>query len=150
MKMRNKGFTLLELMVTAAVLVIAITGLLALFTGLSSLNENSKNISLAMTACQDKMEEIRDSDFSTLYTIYNGANFNPAGFPAADAKGNVSIINTNPDLLEICISVSWRERSNRIIGEDVNLNGSFDAGEDSNGDNRLSSPAEIVTLIGER
>ncbi|MBU1147969.1 MAG: prepilin-type N-terminal cleavage/methylation domain-containing protein [Candidatus Omnitrophica bacterium] len=150
MKMKNKGFTLLELMITAAILVIAITGLLALFTGLSSLNQNSKNITLAMIACQDKMEEIRDSDFSTLYVNYNGANFDPAGFPTADAEGAISINNTDPDLLEVCAAVSWRERSNRIIGEDVNLNGSLDGGEDLNGDNRLSSPAEIVTLIGER
>lgn len=146
----NSGFTLLELMIAAAVLVIAISGLLAVFTGLLSLNENSRQLTLAITACQDKMEEIRDSDFDTLYSTYNGTSFEPDGFQTADAEGSVYVNNADPDLLEVRVSVSWRGRSNRISGEDVNLNGGFDAGEDTNGDNRLSSPAEIITLIGRR
>ena len=146
----NSGFTLLEVMIATAILVIAIAGLLATFAGLSSLNENSGKLSLAIIATQDKMEEIRDSDFSALFSSYNNTNFNPGGFPSSEAMGNVYIDNTYPDLLEVYVSVSWRERSNRIIGEDVNLNGSLDSGEDSNSDGRLTSPAEVVTLIGER
>ncbi len=146
----NHGFTLLELMITAALLVIAISGLLAIFTGLYSLNETSRKLTLAITACQDKMEEIRDSDFSTLFATYNGTSFEPDGFPSADAEGAISIDNTDPDLLEVCVSISWRERSNKIIGEDLNLNGALDAGEDQNSDGRLSSPAETVTRIGQR
>ena len=146
----NSGLTLLELMIAAAVLIIAISGLLATFTGLLSLNENSRNLTLAMTACQDKMEEIRNSDFDTLYTSYNGTGFEPAGFPASDAEGNIYIDNTDPELLKVCVSVSWKGASDRILGEDTNLDGALGSGEDSNGDNRLSSPAEIVTLIGRR
>ena len=97
-----------------------------------------------------KMEEIRDAQLSTVYATYNGVNFEPAGFGSSEAEGNVYIDNTNPDLLEVCVSVSWRGRSNKIIGEDLNLNGALDAGEDLNGDGRLTSPAEIVTLIGQR
>ena len=148
--MRKSGFTLLELMIAAAILVIAIAGLLATFTGFLSLNENSKNISLAIEACQDKTEEIRNFNFSSLYITYNNTNFEPNGFPVTDAEGNIYIDNTDPDLLEICISVSWRESSNKIIGEDVNLNGTLDSGEDLNSDGRLSSPAEIITLMGAR
>ncbi len=148
---KKSGFTLLELMIAAAVLIVAISGLLATFTGLLSLNENSGSLSLAITAVQDKMEEIRNSDFSTLFATYNGENFEPDGFSPSEAEGNISIDNTtNPDLLEVAVSVSWRSRSNRIIGEDGNLNGSLDAGEDLNSDGRLSSPAEVVTLIGKR
>lgn len=139
-------------MVATGVLVVAISGLMASFAHLASLNENSRKLTLAITASLDKMEEIRNSDFSNLYAAYNASNFEPNGFDAAgiDAEGAISIDNSDPALLEVCVSVSWRERSNRIIGEDLNLNGAFDAGEDSNGDNRLSSPAEIVTLIGQR
>ncbi len=146
----SSGLTLLEIMITTAVLIVAVTGLLALFAYLFSINENARKLTLGITAAQDKMEEIRDADFSTLYATYNSTGFEPAGFDAGDAEGNISIDNTDPNLLEICVSVSWRERSNRIVGEDINLNGAFDAGEDTNGNNRLSSPAEIVTLIGQR
>ncbi|MBU4589882.1 MAG: prepilin-type N-terminal cleavage/methylation domain-containing protein [Candidatus Omnitrophica bacterium] len=146
----NSGLTLLELMIATAVLVVAIAGLLATFAGLFSLNENTRKLTLAATACQDKLEEIRNSSFAALYTLYNNTAFEPDGFAASDAEGTVYIDNTDPDLLEVAVSVSWRGRSNKIVGEDANLNGALDTGEDTNGDERLSSPAEIVTLIGQR
>jgi type II secretory pathway pseudopilin PulG len=146
----NHGLTLLELMIATVVLVIAISGLLATFINILSLNETSRKLSLAIAACQDKLEEIRNSSFSTLFTTYNGMHFDPDGFLAQDAEGNVYIDNANPNLLEVCVSISWRERSNKIIGEDKNLDGVLNSGEDINSNGRLSSPAEIVTLIGQR
>lgn len=149
-KNNNSGFTLLELMIAVSVLIIALSGLLAVFTGIMSLNENARRITLAVTAAQDKLEEIRNSSFSTLYTTYNGTRFDPNGFPAAEAEGNVFIDNANPDLLKVYVNVSWRERSNRVIGEDKNLNGVTDAGEDLNINGRLDSPVELVTLMAQR
>lgn len=146
----NHGMTLLELMIATAVLIIAITGLLAALTGLFTLNENAGKLTLAMTAAQDKIEEIRNANFDTLFSAYNAAHFDPDGFLPSQAEANIVINDTNPDLLQVCVSVSWMGRSNKIIGEDLNLNGGLDAGEDLNGDLRLSSPAEIVTLIGRR
>lgn len=146
----NSGLTLLELIIATAILVVAISGLLAIFIGLFSMNEGARKLTLATTAAQDKMEEIRNSDYAALYTAYNGTSFNPDGFATAEAKGAVSIDNTDPDLLKVHISVSWKERSNKIVGEDKNLNGALDSGEDLNGDGKLSSPAEIVTLMVNR
>jgi type II secretory pathway pseudopilin PulG len=146
----NSGLTLLELMIAAAILVVAVSGLLATFTGFFSLNEGTRKLTLAITSAQEKMEEIRDSDLATLYTTYNDTSFDPDGFGPSEAKGAIRINNLDPDLLRAYVSISWRERSNRIVGEDLNLNGFLDAGEDQNGDNRLSSPAEIATLIGSR
>lgn len=147
---RKSGFTLLELMIGAAVLVIALSGLLSIFANLISLNENARNLTLGMTACQDKLEEIRKADFSTAYTVFNNTHFNPAGFNPVEAEGTVYVNNANPALLNICVTVSWRTRSNRVFGEDKNLNGILDAGEDADGNDRLSSPAEIITLMAQR
>lgn len=148
------GFTLLEVMIATAILVIAISGLLATFAGLSSLNENSKKLTLATTSTHDKMEEIRDflnsNGLTDTYSTYNGQAFDPDGFRANEAKGAVSIDNTNPDYLEISVSVSWTERTNKIVGEDADLDGVLDGGEDSNSDGRLSSPAELVTIMVNR
>lgn len=146
----NYGFTLLELMIAVTVLIVALAGLLAVFAHLMSLNENSRKFTLAVAACQDKLEEIHNANFSTLYTTYNGASFNPNGFTAGEAKGAISINNSNPNLLQVCVSVSWRTRSNRVIGEDKNLNGMLDAGEDMPINNRLDSPAELITLMCQR
>jgi len=149
-KNNRNGFTLLELMIAVGVLVVALVGLLGVFAHLILLNENSGKLTLAVTACQAKLEEIRNTGFSTVYLNYNGTNFNPAGFSSGEAKGAISINNSNPNLLQIFISVSWRTRSNRVIGEDKNLNGIRDGGEDSNENGRLDSPGQILTLMAQR
>nr|MBU1328120.1 type II secretion system GspH family protein [Candidatus Omnitrophota bacterium] len=144
------GFTLLELMISVSVLIVALAGLLGVFAHLISLNENSSKLTLAVAACQAKLEEIRNSTFSNIYTTYNGASFNPQGFASSEAKGAISVNNSNPNLLQVYISVSWRTRSNRIIGEDRNLNGALNAGEDLNLNNRLDSPGQLATLMAQR
>ncbi len=144
------GFTLIELMISVSVLIVALAGLLGVFAHLISLNENSSKLTLAVAACQTKLEEIRNSTFSNTYATYNGASFNPQGFTSGEAKGAISVNNSNPNLLQVYISVSWRTRSNRVIGEDRNLNGALNAGEDSNANNRLDSPSQLVTLMAQR
>jgi hypothetical protein len=123
---------------------------LGVFAHLILLNENSSKLTLAVTACQTKLEEMRNSTFSTLYTTYNGTSFNPSGFFSGEAKGAIYINNSNPNLLQIFVSVSWRTSANRIIGEDKNLSGVLNTGEDSNANGRLDSPAEIATLMAQR
>ncbi len=149
-KNNKSGFTLIELMITVSVLIVALVGLLVIFSHLALLNENSRKLTLAMAACQDKLEEMRNSSFQTLYASYNGTSFNPSGFTLGQAKGAISINNSNPNLLQIFVSVSWRTRSNRVIGEDANLNGMLDAGEDAYWNNRIDSPASIMTLMSQR
>ena len=149
-KNNKSGFTLLELMLGVSVLIVALAGLLGVFAHLISLNENSGKLSLAVAACQAKMEEMRNSNFATLYTTYNGTSFNPNGFSLGEAKGAIYINNANPSLLQVFVSVSWRARSNRVTGEDGNLNGVRDAGEDLDGNLRLDSPAQIATLMAQR
>ncbi|MDP2981102.1 MAG: type II secretion system protein, partial [Candidatus Omnitrophota bacterium] len=146
-KENKSGFTLLELMIGISVLIVALVGLLGVFAHMISLNENSGKLTLAVAACQAKLEEIRNSSFTTLYTTYNGTSFNPNGFSSGEAKGAVSINNSNPNLLQVFVSVSWRTRSNRVIGEDRNLNGVRDAGEDLTGNLRLDSPGQLATLM---
>ena len=149
-KDNRNGFTLLELMIAIGVLIVALVGLLGVFAHLILLNENSSKLTLAVTACQTKLEEMRNSTFSTLYTTYNGTSFNPSGFFSGEAKGAIYINNSNPNLLQIFVSVSWRTSANRIIGEDKNLSGVLNTGEDSNANGRLDSPAEIATLMAQR
>lgn len=149
-KKDKSGFTLLELMIAVGVLIVALVGLLGVFAHMMLLNENSRSLTIALTACQDKLEEMRNANFSTLYTTYNGASFNPNGFTLGQAKGTISIDNSNPNLLRVFVSVSWRTRSNRVIGEDKNLNGGLDGGEDLDANGRLDSPGQLATLMAQR
>ena len=51
-----------------------------------------------------------------------------------------------PNLLNLHVAACWRS-SGRVIGEDKNLNGRLDAGEDANGSGWMDSPVMISTLI---
>jgi len=160
------GFTLMELMIAAAILVVALSGLLHAFSACFVLNETSRNQTLALNGLQEKIEKIRSVDFSTIYSTYNGTTFyldedgvdDPADdwfLPRQDHIGVIQVINdgtdaaavTGSDLLQVRLVICWRQNGSRIIGEDMDLDGVLDTGEDTNANNRIDSPAELITLI---
>ncbi len=152
MSTQNKkisGFTLLELMIGAAVLIEALVGLIAAYTGCFTLNEEARNLTIAINGAQDKMEEIRNLSFNQI-AAQDGTNFEIDGLSDTDSEGIVEVDSSNPDLLVVIVSICWRQKGGRIIGEDSNLNGDLDAGEDANGNNQLDSPVRLVTLMARR
>ncbi len=146
----KKGFTLIEVLIATVVLTGAILAILASLIQCSNLQETSKNLGLTISAARAKVEEMRNVDFSDLITNYNG----PFDVSGLDAKGRVDssyVAGSNNNLIDIRVVICWRQGRNRIIGEDINLNGNLDPGEDVNPTNgRLDSPAQIVTLMAER
>ncbi len=150
------GFTLVELMIAVAILAIILLGLLAVFTSCFKLNETSRNLTVAINGAQKKIEEIRNSTFSSVYSIYNGAAFEVDGLDNSDSEGSIMVDNTNPALLEVTVTVCWRQKGGRIIGEDngggggIALDGKLNGTEDTNVNNILDSPAQIVTLMTRR
>lgn len=149
------GLTLVELMIAAGVLVMVSLGLIMTFIGCFTLNEGARNLSIAMNACQEKMEEIRSyaiDNFDEVYTTYDGAAFEvdeATGLLNSASQGVVEVSNANPELLEIVVTVCWRQKAGRMFGEDADLDGVLDAGEDD-GDGQLESPAQLITLIARR
>ena len=137
----------MELMLAMLVLVTALVSISVAYVGCFELNETSKNITLFINAAQKHMEAIRNTAFSAIYTTYNGTTFNP-GYLAGNSMGSVIVDNSDTALLNVTVSVCWRQKSGRIIGEDTNLNGQLDAGEDD-GDGIIDSPVQLVTLIAE-
>ncbi len=137
------GFTLVEVMIAAAVSVVVLLGLLGSYVGCFNLNESAKNLTIAMNGAQEKLEEIRNhcSDhFGTMVADYSpggliGDTFtiSPGTWLAAGNQSAVvyildpqtgAILNTGPaanpglDLYEIRIVVCWRQRGGRTVGED--------------------------------
>lgn len=151
MKLFPKGFTLLEIMLAVAILVIVLCGILATYISCFELISLSKNLTLAINSCQMKIEEIRDYTFSQIYSYYNNQTFEVDEMPPGYSKGVILVDNSNPDLLKVTITVCWRQRANRIIGEDLDLDGVLDSGEDLNSNpGIIDSPAQLVTLITQR
>ena len=176
--MNKSGFTLIEVMIAAAVSVAVLLGLLGVFIACSDLNASARNLTIAINGAQQKLEEIRNHNFAQILNDYAaggmpGNLFDPGGEDdnlnsvldlGEDDNGNgvldsplngggvvfISLVGGSSDLLQIRIVVSWMQKGGRHVGEDENFNGVLDAGEDDNGNGQLDSPAQIVTLMAER
>ena len=143
----QKGFTLVEMLLAAAILSFAVCGILALYANCFELVSISKNISIATNASQGLIEEIRNTPFPQIVDNYNNINFTVNTMPSN--RGVVYVDDTDPELLRVTISVCWNQK-NRIFGEDKNLNGVLDAGEDKNNNGIIDSPVQIITLVANR
>ena len=146
----RKGFTLIEVILAAAFLVIVLSGLLATYISCFELISTSRNLSLAVNAARVMIEEIRDYSFNQIHSDYDNTTFTVNEMSVGNSRGVIYVDNTNPDLLQVIVSVCWRQRANRIIGEDLDLDGNLDAGEDTNANSMIDSPAQLVTLITAR
>ncbi|MDD5594722.1 MAG: prepilin-type N-terminal cleavage/methylation domain-containing protein [Candidatus Omnitrophica bacterium] len=147
-KRLERGFTLIEITIAAGILAFALCAIFAAYISFIVLSATSRNINIATNGALGVMEEIRSTPFSQIMGTYNGFNFILNDIP--QSRGVVYVDNTDPDLLQVTISVCWRQQDNRVIGEDLNLNGVLDPGEDTNGNGIIDSPVELVTRIANR
>lgn len=143
----KRGFVLPEVMLACAIAAFAICGLLLMYVAGMDLIRVSKNASIASSAALGLMEEIRNTPFPDIVTNYNGLKFTVNNIPSS--SGVVYVDETDPELLLVTISVCWLQ-GNRIIGEDLNLNGDLDTGEDANSNNIIDSPVELITQVVNR
>ncbi len=158
---RRRGFSLIEVLITTTVFVTVVGALLLLFISCLSLNTISQDTTTAINAAYAKLEEMTQASFETLVSNYSpggnpGNNFTVAEW-SKPHTGIISIIDdgsdepdniTNNNLIQITITVCWQGRVTSVLGEDKNLDGIFTAGiEDDNNNDRLDSPAQIVTLM---
>ena len=112
-KARQGGFSLLEVVVALAVISIALLAMLTMMLNTSNLKEVGRQRSLAMQAAMAKLEELKAQDFDTIVPNYGpgGAqnSFDVDGLRDGnnDAQGVITIDDTNPDLLDLTIIVTW-------------------------------------------
>ncbi len=112
-----------------AILAFTLVGILSTYVTCLVLITTSQNINAATNAAQGIIEEIRSTPFPQLVANYNGMTFIVNDIPSS--RGVVYVDDTtNAEFLDVTVSVCWRQ-GNRVIGEDTNLNGSLDAGEDT-------------------
>jgi prepilin-type N-terminal cleavage/methylation domain-containing protein len=149
------GFTLVELLLAVGIFAVCLCGILLTYIGMLLLSDLSRDLTLGTNAVQAKMEEMKNTGFDSL-SSFNGTTFAINGFSISYAKGRIEVCDnvTCPalvpygDLKRVRIVACFKSRG-RVIGEDKNLNGSLDIGmgEDTNGNTRLDSPVELLTLI---
>jgi len=149
LKLKNKGFTLLELIITIGITVSSFAALLATFIICLDLFETTKNSNFALNTEIKIIEEMRRSNFLNLYSNYNGYIFQVSGMDPDLNVGYVSIDNSDPDLLEVNIGVCWLQKSGRIVGEGYLDNGILEF-SDNNGNGILDSPVTLTTYMTQR
>jgi len=143
----EKGFALPEALLAALIASFALCGILLTYIACMDSIKISKNASIATSAAQGLIEEIRSTPFPQIVANYDQLSFTVNGI--TNNRGIVYVDDSNPEFLLITVSVCWRE-GNRMIGEDSNLNGVLDAGEDTNGNGIIDSTVKLVTQVANR
>lgn len=144
-KFTAKGFTLVELMIAATIFLLTFVGVLVSYLTCLDLAELSKNTSVAVHASKAKLETVKNTTFNQIKTTYNNISFTAAGI---NGRGVSYVDDTNPSLLKVTVSFCWKQPNGRIVGEDANLNGQLDGGEDKPPtNNMIDSPVQLITYI---
>ena len=165
-QLTSRGLTLVELMIGAVILAIAIVSLLGAFMAQMALNEHARNQALATNDAARVMEELRRQNSGAGCTAPSAAA--PAGFAnwnawLADTTANggggksvqptpntnelIAVTATGADPLTVTVAACWRQRE-RTIGE-CTWNGAALAANPGAGGNPAvtESPAELSTLL---
>jgi len=129
--MNKKGFTLVELLIVAAIFAFAMSGILLMFINCAFLDQANRNKSIATIhaefVMEDMMESMRSANVSQLqsnitngtwnYSISKiGENLNctsPYVYPCVLNNESIATsynINTT-DPLDITVLVSWKDRA---------------------------------------
>lgn len=140
----NTGMSLLEMLIAATVFIVAFVVVLISYLTCLELNEVSKNTSTALHATKARFEQIQNTPFNQIKAAYHNVTYTATGLTG---MGVSYVDDTNPRLLKITLSFSWKQPGGRMIGEDTNLNGVLNAGEDKNANGIIDSPVEVVSYL---
>jgi len=156
-KKNNSGFTLIEVLITSAIMVVALVSTLGLFGYLLSAAGGDRSFTIAEYEAERQMETILAipySDAKTTYTNNGALKVPPFTFDITGLSGKgVVYANELPGtaggLMRVKVVVCYRDKD-RVIGEDTNFNGILDGGEDANGNGELDSPCQIETVLANK
>ncbi len=140
----RSGFSLAELMVASVFLIFALMAVILGYLKCMELNDLSRNSSFAIKAVKSRMETIKNTAFNQLVPTYHNVTFTVNNLTG---QGVSYVDSSDPILYKISVVYCWRQKSGRVIGEDKDLDGVLDAGEDLNGDGRISSIVELVNYV---
>jgi type II secretory pathway pseudopilin PulG len=151
---RAKGFTILEIMFSAAILAGLLVSAAGVFVYCMELQENGRNTVSALNQMRAKIEQLKAVSFDTLPS--SGGDFVLAGINGKmRVEGHSSCIYpsgataANCRLYNIRVVAGWVQRGSRIIGEGVLSSGTFSF-SDVNGNGRIDSPVVLETALARR
>jgi hypothetical protein len=120
----ERAGSLLEVMVAAAIMVLAFTGLLQVFLMSSLLSEMAGNVTASVSEAQAKIEEIRGHDFDDIATDYGVSGTPGDAFTSAllNGSGEINLTTLGTGLLQVEVIVSWNEKNGRAMATTLATN----------------------------
>jgi prepilin-type N-terminal cleavage/methylation domain-containing protein len=116
---RQRGFTLLELLITLAITVIGLTGLLSLFVVTAKGNTTTSQSGEAVAVAEATLEEIRNLSLPAMYAQFGVASLpidanldTVAGRAGVTFSRRVQITEmtaTSTNLVKLRVEVSWTD-----------------------------------------
>ncbi|MBI2885278.1 MAG: prepilin-type N-terminal cleavage/methylation domain-containing protein [Candidatus Omnitrophica bacterium] len=170
------AFTMVELIIGAAILAIALSALLGSFVGQVTLNEHSRNLTWAANDATRVMEQLRVQNMNPCVGGSVPSGNPPAGFGSWDAwldaptggggksiqpapatqelivvtcrnQADTAACIATDDPIRLTVAVCWRHRS-RTIGECTWDGAALAANPGASGDaNVTESPAMLSTIM---
>lgn len=113
MKKAERGFTLLELMVSVGIMVLVLVGSFSVLVEANQMTQQARYRILAANAARSVLETIKDTPLNQV------PNINTANFVPRDVNGNITlpngniVIRTNPanlagaQLATVTVRVTW-------------------------------------------
>lgn len=113
MKASERGFTLVELLVSITIMVLVLLSSVQILAEAQHMTQQARYRLLAANTARSVLETIKDTPLNLVSSI-NGASFVPTGLPS----GAVAIV-TNPanvtgvNVATVTVRVTWRDPKNQ-------------------------------------
>jgi len=117
-----------ELLLAVTILAFVLSSLLLLYFNCFFQNQSNRDITLAYSAIQSKMEEVRGAGYNNLYITYpgpcpagcfcDGDTFTLDGFTASTGKGRIEISDETTKLKKVRINACFMSRG-RLYGDSI-------------------------------
>ena len=143
-KMNCKGLTLVEILMASIILLPVFVSAFVGFIKGMELSEMARHSSQAVSAVKSKLSEIENTPFAQIKDDFDLVTFTSAGL---NGIGVSYVDDSEPNILRVNTTFCWREKNGRVMGEDKNLNGQEDAGEDPDNDDIFNSPVLMTTVM---
>ena len=114
-----QGFTLPELLLSAAILSYSLSVILLTFTSTIALNEASRNLTTAVSHGEYVLENIRNTSFGTIAANISSGTWNwdtaaitTKGLTALKSEA-IAVASNGSSLLNVTVTVSWNDLNGR-------------------------------------